>query len=397
MKKGVEKIKILIVTTGYPDEFNNLNRIFIKEQIEALEKRYQNLEFEVLSISGTLRRFFKEKHWKSISKIKVVNGIKIYNFKYLDYTRYFGIDKNIKYYEKKIDEILKKFLKNKEYDLIHAHFSYSAGYYANYISEKLAIPYIITEHASFFSEQIKNKNKYIVKALNESNYNIAVGDELYKKVENVKKENLLKITNFINLEKFKNSRKNKEKNKKIKILNISLNNGKDLKGIKNLMLALQKLKKQQDFELLLIGDAPNRKFYENYSKELGIEENINFLWRVSNDEIPKYINISDFLVISSKVETFCVAGIEAMALGKPVLSTKCGGPEDYIKEFNGILIENKSVDALYKGMIEIVDKLNNYSSEKIKNYVVEEYYKKPMKLYYELYKKVVIEKRVKDE
>jgi glycosyltransferase involved in cell wall biosynthesis len=38
----------------------------------------------------------------------------------------------------------------------------------------------------------------------------------------------------------------------------------------------------------------------------------------------------DLFVIPSHQEGLCIAALEAMACGVPVVSTRCGGPEDYV-------------------------------------------------------------------
>ena len=40
----------------------------------------------------------------------------------------------------------------------------------------------------------------------------------------------------------------------------------------------------------------------------------------------------DVFVLASHREGLALVGIEAMACGVPVVSTRCGGPEDYIKD-----------------------------------------------------------------
>ena len=77
----------------------------------------------------------------------------------------------------------------------------------------------------------------------------------------------------------------------------------------------------------------------------GISAHIKFLGRLSRDELRNfYCSLSIFL-IPSEQEGLAIVGIEAMACGVPVISTKCGGPETYVQHgINGYLCEFNSVE-----------------------------------------------------
>ena len=46
--------------------------------------------------------------------------------------------------------------------------------------------------------------------------------------------------------------------------------------------------------------------------------------------------------------------LEALALGRPVLATKCGGPEEIIRhQVNGLLVENENPSAIAEGLLQI--------------------------------------------
>ena len=54
--------------------------------------------------------------------------------------------------------------------------------------------------------------------------------------------------------------------------------------------------------------------------------------------MPGFFRDLDLLVIPSRLEGHAIVGIEAMASGVPVISTRCGGPEDYVVDgVNGYL------------------------------------------------------------
>ncbi len=115
------------------------------------------------------------------------------------------------------------------------------------------------------------------------------------------------------------------------------------------------------------------KKYEAMVNELNINNICKFIGEVPKKEIPEYIMNHDFLVLPSVKETFGSVLIEAMAAGKPVLATKCGGPDEFVIKDVGILVEKKSEEALEKGLIYIIENYEKFNSYNIRKYAVENY------------------------
>ncbi len=72
--------------------------------------------------------------------------------------------------------------------------------------------------------------------------------------------------------------------------------------------------------------------------EFGLGARVRWLGALGEDAMPGFFRGLDLLVIPSRVEGHAIVGIEAMASGLPVISTRCGGPEDYVADgVNGYL------------------------------------------------------------
>ena len=64
----------------------------------------------------------------------------------------------------------------------------------------------------------------------------------------------------------------------------------------------------------------------------GLEGQVKFCGVLSREALRDFYRGLDLLVIPSDREGFAIAGVEAMACGAPVISTRCGGPEDYVED-----------------------------------------------------------------
>ena len=79
------------------------------------------------------------------------------------------------------------------------------------------------------------------------------------------------------------------------------------------------------------------------------------------------------LVLSSEVETFGVALVEAMTTGLPVIATRCGGPESIVSLDTGMLVDPNDPVKLAKAMWKMIDLYSTYDPNKIRNIALEQY------------------------
>lgn len=69
--------------------------------------------------------------------------------------------------------------------------------------------------------------------------------------------------------------------------------------------------------------------------ELGVADAVTFTGAVPPDEALRLMSAHDLLVHPSRMETFGVTVVEALAAGMPVLVTRCGGPEETLAGIEG--------------------------------------------------------------
>ncbi len=108
---------------------------------------------------------------------------------------------------------------------------------------------------------------------------------------------------------------------------------------KNFPLLLEAIARAARIEpgirLALCGEAEHA---DRRIAEIGLGERVRWLGALDDDAMPAFFGAIDMLVIPSRVEGHAIVGIEAMACGVPVISTRCGGPEDYVIDgVNGYL------------------------------------------------------------
>jgi N-acetyl-alpha-D-glucosaminyl L-malate synthase BshA len=147
--------------------------------------------------------------------------------------------------------------------------------------------------------------------------------------------NFVDTTRFHPLNAYKNSLtavKDHLNNPKI----IHISNFRTVKRIEDVAHIFLGLQQRIEAELWLVGDGealmPVKRFFDTN----GISNAVRF-WGLQRNITP-ILNQADLMLITSEYESFCLAALEAMACGVPVLATDVGGlPELVLNGKGGLL------------------------------------------------------------
>lgn len=105
----------------------------------------------------------------------------------------------------------------------------------------------------------------------------------------------------------------------------------EVKGFDLLLAALAELRASGvDSELVIGGDGPERQALLQRRDELGLQDCVQFAGWV--DDPAAVLDRGDVYVLSSRSESFGIALLEAMARGLPIVSTRCQGPLQLLRD-----------------------------------------------------------------
>jgi len=113
----------------------------------------------------------------------------------------------------------------------------------------------------------------------------------------------------------------------------------ELKGVDMLLEATARALREQNLELHIVGDGSIRSQLETLTTTLGLNQHVVFHGFIPQEQCATLLADCDVLVLPSICECGGAVVLEAMAMGRPVIATKWGGPADYLDETSGILIE----------------------------------------------------------
>jgi len=136
----------------------------------------------------------------------------------------------------------------------------------------------------------------------------------------------------------------------------ALGNMRDAKDYPTLLRAAAVLAPDRRVAVAIVGEPAEPLLGEltRLRSELGLEQRVSF-WGFRND-VPEVLAAFDALAISSVSEGFSLAAVQALAAGKPVVATRCGGPEEILTDgVDGLLVPTSSPDALAGALRRLIE------------------------------------------
>ncbi|MGL6343142.1 MAG: glycosyltransferase [Waterburya sp.] len=101
------------------------------------------------------------------------------------------------------------------------------------------------------------------------------------------------------------------------------------------------------FKLILVGDGPLRPQIETMIVQYGLQQHVELTGWLSNEAVRQQILAAQIMVLPSFAEGLPVVIMEALALGRPVISTYIAGiPELLENNHCGWLVPSGSIEAL---------------------------------------------------
>ncbi len=254
---------------------------------------------------------------------------------------------------------------NEDFDILHTHLPtpWSADWSA-VVSAVKRKPLVLTYHNDIVGEGFANHiakvyNATALKFLLKMAKKIIVSHSNYLEFSpylKKYKEKIHIIPVGVDIEKFSNG---ETKVENIIFFLSLLDKFHRYKGLDHLFNALTIVKKEiPTVKLKVGGDGELLEYYKKRAAYLGLQENVTFLGHVPNEKIPEHYRNCDLFVlpsISSSQEGFGIVLLEAMACGKPVVSTNIVGAAEDIRNYNtGIVVEPMDTKALADAIVRIL-------------------------------------------
>ena len=116
--------------------------------------------------------------------------------------------------------------------------------------------------------------------------------------------------------------------------------------------------------LIIVGGGPLHDELNEQVRRLKLESSVTLTGELPKSKVLRLVEVSNVLVVASQWETFGNTVLEGMHLGKPIVSTKCDGPETIITEATGILCDQNE-EAMSAALNWMYKNYTSFDSSKI--------------------------------
>jgi glycosyltransferase involved in cell wall biosynthesis len=331
-------MKILHVTKKYPDIMGGDSTV-----VASLEKYQEKMGHQVYILTSNCSEIRKSPRvTKYALKIDSINLDKINLNRMISLFLLFFYSF---FYLKKIKP-----------DIVHSH-SPDLGFIFSFPCKAYKIPIIHTCHGITFPDKQYSfaKRKLEIFFLKCARFKkiITINKNSLDDFKKIKIKNVYYLPNGIDLDQFQ--KKRSHTNRKTVFLfvgRIELE-----KGLKYLIHAVDELrKKENNFELLLVGKGVDQTYLQNLVNELSLNDYVKFSGEKNKDEVIDYYYGSDIFISATLHETFPMTVLEAWAAGLPVIITDVGGVSAIcINKENALIIPPENSKKTSDAMADLIE------------------------------------------
>ncbi|HXH19182.1 MAG TPA: glycosyltransferase [Chitinophagales bacterium] len=357
--------KILFLPRWYPSENDLQNGVFIQKHARAAAMENEVMVLYAVSVSKESRIVCSNRgNLKEVILYYPAGNIRLLNFiaslralfKLWRFTR-----------------------KSFQPDICHIHVSGRQALLALWLNLKYGIPFIISEHWSGFVTGEYERQSFFKKWLTACVFKkatavTAVSETLRDAMINRGLGKEIRILPNV-VEVLPDGAQQHPAEDVFRYL-IVADLRDEIKNISGAIRAFSEVcKAEPSSELVIAGEGKDRDKLERLVIA-SFQTNsppVKFLGLKSNEEVLKLIPAAHVIIVNSRIETFSVVTLEAIFSGRPVIATRCGGPERFINEHNGILIGIDNEKELVHAMIQMKRDYRKYNPDAIKNSIPNTY------------------------
>lgn len=360
------KIKVLHIAKWFPNENDPQNGVFIQNQILA------NSHF---SSQAVLYWGIGDEEKLDVRKEDGIPTMRLY----------FSEGSKLSSAARKwssIKAIIEETWGDAKPDVIHLHIADNDQWVALEYAKGNKIPVVLTDHWSGYLDARFQSKSIISKSLTSAlwrrvDYATTVSNFLADAI--IKATGRKDISIIPNVVDTHGVQPNHDTNTPSLNFGVLADLDDEIKNISGIVRAFRELyHNHSEARLHIIGDGKDRGKLERLVAENNLVDAVIFHGRNPHSKSMELLSEVDTVILNSRRETFSVVCLEAIALGKKLISTRCGGPETTLLDENVMWVNveddiqlhqamEASIDAPFPSEKSIENQVKPYTPESVSN------------------------------
>ncbi|MBX7142363.1 MAG: glycosyltransferase [Chitinophagales bacterium] len=257
----------------------------------------------------------------------------------------------------------------------HVHIFTRPVLLAFYLQWRYGAPYLMTEHSSHFVHELPRwlppKKQFAQFSARRAKFITVVSETLQKAITDFGLHGRYAIVPNVVFTPALSLTSKDETAIRIVAIGGLTDERKNITGLINVFSQAHEQLPQTS--LHIVRPVPDQQLMDAATNTGLFNSKIFFHDYLPNEEVYQLLANSSFLVVNSLSETFSMSAAEALACGKPVITTRCGGPEEFVSEERGRLINVNEPAQLKEALIWMRTHYRDFDPQKLKSFIRENY------------------------
>jgi teichuronic acid biosynthesis glycosyltransferase TuaC len=339
----VTPLRLLTLSTLYPNSEQPNHGIFVENRLRQLVASGEAESAVVAPVpwfpSGA-SLFGRWSHYARVPRVEQRHGLVVHHPRYPVIPR-FGMSSAPYLIYGWTLPLLRRLVRERSIDAIDAHYVFPDGVAAVWLGRRLGLPVVITARGTDinFIPRYALPRRLIRGAIAGSAALIAVSAALKRELVSLgaPQDKVTVLRNGVDITLFRPTQRDATRRSLglTRRTLISVGLLIERKGHHRVIEAMTQL---ADFDLLIVGDGPERASLATLIERLGLGARVRLLGARPHAELPALYSAADALVLASTREGWANVLLEAMACGTPVIASDAwGNPEVVQRREAGIL------------------------------------------------------------
>jgi glycosyltransferase involved in cell wall biosynthesis len=354
-------IKLLSFSTLYPNANNPKHGVFVEHRLRKLVATGQATTVVVAPVPWTppgitLRSRYGR--YSSLPRREFRYGIEVLHPRYPVVPRIGMLVSPLLLTLAMQHSLRRGLLDPASFDVIDAHYFYPDGVTAVKLGARLAKPVVITARGTDVNllPQYATARRRILWAADRAAAIVTVSEALRQRLIElgVDGQKVITLRNGVDLTLFRPLDRAALRDE-LGFRRPTLLSVGHLDERKGHHLVVEAMRELPELDLVIVGDGPMHDTLRELVARTGTANRVRFAGVVAQQDLVRYYNAADALVLASSREGMANVLLESIACGTPVVATAIWGtPEVIARPCAGVLIEQRSAPAIVHGVRELM-------------------------------------------